>query len=131
MQTVSSKLPAAGDAGVRGVLRAIAVAQLTYSAVCGNGSYAPTLAALARPEPGKALGFIHEDLAPAKGARDLEKYHYRIAMTATPSPKAAASCNGVPAGGGAQTFSVTARPLEGFQGRSYRIDAAGVLSEIK
>jgi hypothetical protein len=99
--------------------------------VCGNGYYAPTLAALARPEPGNKLGFISDDLVPAKPATDLEKYRYRIAMTAAPSPVSAASCNGVPAGASARTFSVTARPLEGFQGRSYRIDAQGELTEIK
>jgi hypothetical protein len=131
MRTLSNKVPVADDAGVRGALRAIVSAQLTYSAVCGNGYYAPTLAALARPEPGKKLGFIYDEMVPAKPATDLEKYHYRIAMTAAPSPASVASCNGVPAGGSARTFFVTARPLEDFQGRSYRIDADGVLTQIK
>jgi hypothetical protein len=131
IQANSNKLPPADDAGVRGALRAIMSAQLTYSAVCGNGYYAPTLAALARPEPGKKLGFLSDDLVPAKPATDLEKYRYRIAMTAAPSPASGPSCNGVPAGGSARTFLVTARPLGGFHGRSYRIDAEGVITEIK
>ena len=131
MRTFSSSVPTADENGVKGVLRAITSGQLAYSAVCGNGSFAPTLAALARPEPGKRLGFINDDLVPAAGATDLEKYHYRITMTAEPSPASRASCNGVPAGGSAQSFSVTARPLAGFQGRSFRIDSEGTLTEIK
>jgi hypothetical protein len=122
--------PAPEDAGVTATLRAIAVGQMTYSAVCGNGYYAPTLAALARPEPGKQLGFIPGDLVPSK-ATDLEKYRYRFVMTAPPAPGSSASCNGVPAGGSARTFSITARPVAGSQGKSYRIDAEGVLTEIK
>lgn len=131
MRTFSSNVPTADETGVRGVLRAIASAQFAYSAACGNGYFAPTLAALARPEAGKKLGFINDDLMPAKPATDLEKYHYRIVMTAAPSPGSRASCNGVPAGASAQTFSITARPLEGFQGRSFRIDSQGELTEIK
>jgi hypothetical protein len=68
---------------------------------------------------------------PAKGATEVEKYHYRIAMTAAAVPGSRASCNGVPAGGSARTFVVTARPVDGYQGRSYRIDADGVLTDIK
>ena len=131
MQTFSSTVPTADETGVRGVLRALLSAQVAYSAVCGHGYFAPTLVALARPEPGRKLGFINDDLVPAKPATDLEKYRYRIVMTAVPSPASKASCNGVPAGGSAQTFSITARPVEGFQGRSFRIDSQGELTEIK
>jgi hypothetical protein len=127
----TSNLPPADDAGVKGALRAIAMAQLTYSASCGSGYFAPSFAALSTPEPGKNLAFIAADYAPAKGAMDLEKHRYRITMTAAPSPASRASCNGVPAGGSARTFSVTARPLEGFHGISYRIDADGALTQIK
>ena len=131
LQSNASRLPPTDDNGVRGALRAIASAQATYSAVCGHGYYAPTLAALARPEPGKKLGFLYDDLVPAKGATVLEKYGYRIEMTAVPSPKSTASCNGVAAGGSAETFSIVARPMEGFHGRAYRIDANGGLTDLK
>jgi hypothetical protein len=131
MQGSSSKLPLADDAGVRGALRSVAVSQLTYAAACGNGYFAPSFAALSTPETGTNLAFIASDFMPAKGAMHLEKHHYRIEMTAAPSAASRASCNGLPAGGSARTFSVTARPLEGFQGRSYRIDEDGVLTEIK
>jgi hypothetical protein len=112
-------------------MRAIVSAQTAYAAVCGHGYYAPTLAILAKPEPGKALGFIDADFVPASGTTVLEKYRYRIVMTAMPSPKSAASCNGVPAGGSAETFSVVARPVDGFHGRAFRIDRDGKLTDIK
>lgn len=131
LQKSSSNLPLADDVGVTGGMRAIVSAQATYAAVCGHGHYAPTLADLARPEPGQKRGFLAADLAPARGAKAVEKYHYRIEMTTVLSPRSAASCNGVPAGGLAATFSVVARPLEGFRGRGFRIDEDGKLTDIK
>jgi hypothetical protein len=132
LQTNSSQLPLTHDDGVRNALTAIVSAQAGYAAACGHGFYAPTLAALARPEQGRRLGFLYgDDLVPPKGATVLERFRYRIEMTAVPSPKSAASCNGVPAGGSAESFSVVARPLEGFHGRAYRIDADGKLTDIK
>ncbi len=68
---------------------------------------------------------------PAKGAAVLERYRYRIEMTAKPSAKSPASCNGVPAGGAAETFVIIARPLPGQTGKSFRIDAEGTLTEMK
>lgn len=118
------------ESGIQSVLRAIASAQLTYAAVCGDFFYAPTLAALAKPQPGQSDGFILNDMVPKAGAAWLEKYNYRVAMAATPSPKSARSCNGVPAGQSAQTWSATARRLPKFAGKSYKIDAEGRLSEM-
>lgn len=37
----------------------------------------------------------------------------------------------VAAVGSAKTWSATARPMPGYRGTSYRIDAEGVLTEIK
>lgn len=54
----------------------------------------------------------------------LEKYGYRIEMTAKPSAQS-------PASGSADTFLVTARPMPGTTGRSFQIDAEGRLTEIK
>jgi hypothetical protein len=126
----SSRLPA-DELGVRGTLRAIVSAQTTWSAVCGAGFYAPTLAALARPRPGEKFGFLSSADVPPDGGKVLEKNRYAIEMTAPASPNSPASCNGVSAGQAAQTWSATARPLPGFSGRSYRIDAEGALTEIK
>ena len=131
VRTMPPGRPSADEAGVQGAVRGIASAQFAYAAVCGHGHYAPTLAALARPEPGKKVGFLAEHLVPAAGATVIERYRYRIEMVAVPSPRSAASCNGVAAGGSAATFSVVARPLEGFHGRAFRMDSDGELTDIK
>jgi hypothetical protein len=123
-----TKGPAANEAGVRGALRAIASAQAVYSASCAPGFYAPTLAALGRPARGSSAAMLSADLVPSGGATVLERYDYRIEMTAPPSPRSPASCNGVAAGGSAATFSVTARPLPDRSGRSFRIDENGTIT---
>lgn len=119
------------EVGVQSTLRGILSGQIAFSVSCGNFFYAPTLAALGRPAPGTTTGFILDTEVPPKGATVLEKYGYRIEMTAKPSPKSPASCNGVAAGGLAQTFLITARPMPGFGGKSYQIDQEGNLTEIK
>lgn len=129
--TASAQLLPADENGVRSTLRGIASGQITYSAVCASGFFAPSLDALSRPEPGKKEGFILASDVPAKGAQFLEKWHYRIELTAPADSKSPASCNGVPAGRSAKTWSATARPMPGFRGKSYRIDADGELSEIR
>ena len=121
----------ANEAGARRTLRAIVSGQITYSAVCSTGFYAPTLADLGRPAKGAKTGFILDTDVPPKGATVLEKWRYRIEMTAPPAKASPASCNGVPAGGSAQSFVITARPLPGFSGRAFRIDDKGELTEIK
>lgn len=128
--TVPAQLLPADENGVRSTLRGIASGQFTYAAVCASGFFAPSLEALARPEPGKKDGFILATDVPAKGAKFLEKWYYRIEMSAPPDARSPASCNGVPAGKSAKTWSATARPLPGFRGKSYRINADGELSEI-
>lgn len=128
---VSAQLLPANEDGVKSTLRAIASGQITYSAVCSFGFYAPSLEALAKPQPGSKSGFISSTDVPAKGAKFLEKWHYRIEMTAVPDAKSPASCNGVPEGGSAKTWSATAKPMPGYRGKSYRINAAGVLTEIQ
>jgi hypothetical protein len=127
---LSASRPPADELGVRGTLRAILSAQISYSTMCGAGFYAPTLAALAKPRAGEKFGFFSSSDVPPGGAKILEKHRYAIEMTAPPSPKSPAGCNGVPAGQSAETWSATARPLPGYSGKSYRIDGE-TLTEIK
>jgi hypothetical protein len=127
----ASRLPAADETGVEGVLRAIASGQATYSAVCAFGFYASTLEALAKPASGEKQGFILASDVPPDRSRVLEKYGYRVEMTAPPSRRSPASCNGEPAGRSSETWSATARPMPGYSGKSYRITTEGVLTEIK
>ena len=132
VMVISAQLLPADENGVKSTLRAIASAQIAYSVACNTGFYyAPSLEALAKPEAGKKDGFLNRSDVPAKGAKFLEKWHYRIEMAAPPDPKSPASCNGVPAGGSAKTWSATARPAPGYRGTSYRINEEGVLSEIQ
>ena len=119
------------ESGVVAFLRSIASGQLTYAAVCADSFYAPTLAALAKPESGQSSGFIMKEMVTASGEAATDRYHYRVEMSALASPKSPGSCNGVPAGKSAQTWSAAAHRLPGFAGKSYRIDAEGQISEIK
>ena len=121
----------ANEAGAQSTLRGIASGQIAYSAVCGNFFFAPSLAELGRPAPGSPTGFILASDVPPKGAAVLEKWNYRIEMTAKPSADSPASCNGVAAGGLAKTFLVTARPMPGFNGKSFQIDHEGKFTDIK
>lgn len=123
--------PRADEAGVTSDLRAIVTAQMVYSAVCSTGFFAPTLETLARPPRGSTSVMLSPDLVPSGGSTVLERYGYRIEMTASRAPKSPASCNGVGAGGSATVFSVTARPLPGRSGRSYQIDQNGTLTTIQ
>lgn len=128
--TAAQVLPA-DEVGVQSTLRGLASGQITYAVVCANGFYAPTFADLGRPQPGEKMGFILDTDVPPKGATVLEKYRYRIEFTAPPSPTSPASCNGVPAGRSASSWSATARPMPGFSGRAFRIDHEGTLTVVK
>jgi len=128
---LSARRPLADESSVVALLRLIASAQAAYSADCGAGFYAPTLAALAKPKAGERAGFFSSSDVPPNGAKTLERHRYTVEMTAPPSPKSPASCNGVPAGQSAQTWSAIARPLPEYSGKSYRIDAEGELTTIK
>jgi hypothetical protein len=117
--------------GAKSWLRAIASGQSTYAAVCSNGFFAPTLAALAAPEAGKSEGFILKEMVPPRGTAVLVRDHYDIAIAASPASGSPRSCNGVRAGGSAQTWSATARRHKGFAGKSFKIDAEGTLTDIR
>jgi hypothetical protein len=125
---MSARLPLTNEDAVKNALYAISNAQRVYARDCGRGYYGPTLASLAKPAPDRPEGFLPDLFVPAGSAFVLEKYGSRIEMSAVPSPTSPASCNGVPAGGSAQTFSIVARPMEGWHGRTFRIDAKGDLT---
>ena len=73
-------------------LKAIAVAQVGYSTVCGNGGYAPTLPVLYTAPGGSGEGFISADLG--QSATPM-KSGYNFAMGAGAGAGAGATdCNG-------------------------------------
>lgn len=117
------------EAGALSTIRKIASGQMAFAAACGNGFFAPTLAILGRPEPGREYPFILVTDVPKDGAAVLERNGYRIEIVAKPSAKSSASCNGVAAGGLAETFEITARPVPGQSGRSFHVDTKGVITE--
>lgn len=127
--TVAQLLPA-DESGVIQVLRHIASAQYAYAAACGHGGFAPSLAVLGRPAPGSPLVFLLAANVPPTGTAVLERYGYRIEMTAEPSRKSAAGC-WISAGGHADTFLVVARPLDDYTGRWFQMDGKGELTELK
>jgi type IV pilus assembly protein PilA len=97
----------ANEASAIGSLRTILSAQLTYSAVCAQGSFAPTFDALTRPGRGESRGYLPSDLA---GGQTVSRSGYRFTMTGVENGDAVASCNGVSAGKSLRAFSLTAAP---------------------
>ena len=90
-------------------LRTIASAQITYSAVCAGGFYAPTLKTLAAPPTDGKDAFISPDLASDPSV----KSGYTITLAAgSPAPEVAASCNGLGPGLAVRDFFVSAAPTE-------------------
>jgi hypothetical protein len=102
----------ANEASTIAALRTILSAQITYAVDCGQGSFAPNLDALTRPRPGESMGYLPGDMG---GGQSLVRSGYTITMSGVEDPGAVASCNGVSAGKGLRTFSVTASP-QGDQG---------------
>lgn len=113
----------ANEASTIGTLRTILSAQFTYSAVCAQGSFAPTFDALVRPGPGQAMGYLSSDLI---GGQSVMKAGYQITMTGVENPDATASCNSVPAGKSLRAFSITAAP-EGGSGRHFGTNGEGTI----
>ena len=73
-------------------LRAISVAQVSYSTTCGNGGYAPTLIVLGTPPGGLGEGYISADLGLSATP---QKSGYNFTMTAGAGSAAGpADCNG-------------------------------------
>lgn len=111
-------------------LESLVSGQFAYSAACGEGWYAPSLAALTTAPPGASVAFVSDDLKPAPGDAHVDKAHYRIEVVTAPSPKAPASCNGLKPGLGGETWSATAVRKKGYPGNSYKVDTLGRVSII-
>ncbi len=76
--TQSAPVMAANAASATATLKMIAVAQVGYTTICGNGGYAPSLKVLATPPPGTTESFLTQDLKPEQH----EKSGYRFVLTA-------------------------------------------------
>ena len=129
--SVSAQLMRADEEGVIEALRRIASAQYAYASSCGSEFFAPSLEVLHRPAPASTMPFLSKAHVPPDGATVLEKYGYRIEMTAAPSAKSPAGCSGVGVRGQAETFHVVARTLDDYSGKWFEMDGKGQITEIK
>jgi prepilin-type N-terminal cleavage/methylation domain-containing protein len=97
------------EASAIGSLRAINSAQSTYSSSCGQGSYAATLADLAKPPTAGTEGFISTDLGGTATGGVSDKSGYEIKLTGGADAVGVTSCNGVSKT--SQTYWANADPL--------------------
>jgi len=86
-------------------LTAVNQAQIAFAQACGNGRFAPTLAALGLPMPTTGRAFLSPDLTTGDA---VVKSGYHFVMTGTEAADSQPSCTGVmPVSG----YQVTADPL--------------------
>lgn len=117
----------ASEAVAIGSLRAITSAEVTFSATCGGGFYAPSLARLAAaPSSGGATmgAFVSPDLATDPAVRG----GYTILLTPGPAASSApASCNGARAGTLVETYFISASPTGVPGGRYFGANQEGTI----
>jgi type IV pilus assembly protein PilA len=103
-------------------LRAITAAQINFSANCGQGNFAASLANLALPPPAGGEGFISEDLSTDPAV----KSQYTITLTPGPAPSVApVVCNGSST---AVSYAATAEPQSvGSSGTRYFFTNGGAI----
>ena len=107
-------------------LRAIAMAQVVFSAGCGQGGYAVSLSALATPAPGDTSAPLAPDFNTAGASITRSQYVVTLApgMDAADGP---ADCQGRPT---KTAFYAKAEPEPGTGGtRSFAVNAAGAVWE--
>ena len=123
--TLSRARMTGNEASAIGSLRAINSAQLIYSASCGSGFYAPTLANLSTPPmAGAGDGFIGQDLS----SDPSTKSGYTITMTAgTTAVGSPASCNGLGAATVVTMYYVSAIPTAGGGVRGFATNQDGTI----
>ncbi len=103
----------AGEATAISTLHAINQAQFTFSQLCGNQRYAPTLASLVAPMPSTGQAFLSPDM----GFDPLEKGGYQFTMAATAVTDGGLTCTG---GTPLESYQITADPVRpGLSGIRY------------
>ena len=101
---------AGNEASAIGSLRAINSAETTYSSSCGQGSYASTLADLAKPPAAGTEGFISSDLDGTSGSGGASnKSGYVVKLTGGTDAVGVTACNAVSKT--TQTYYASADPL--------------------
>lgn len=113
---------------VIGSLRAISSAQNTFASSCGDGFFAPDLAALTTGPRGPETAFLSADMKPKSG-RYLDQKGYLIGIERIIDPSSPASCNGLPPGSLAKEFRAVAIPKAGNHGPAFEIGTDGIATE--
>jgi len=91
-----------------GSMRAVNTSEVSYSAACGNGSYAVLFATLGAPPPGGTQAFLSEDLASMAAGVTPQKSGYTYTLAAgNNGAQGPNDCNGTPTD---VTFYSTAVP---------------------
>jgi type IV pilus assembly protein PilA len=110
-----------------GGMRAINTAEVSYSAACGNGSYAVLFDVLGDPPPGGNQGFLSEDLSRAAGGETPNKSGYNYALAAVTGAVAGpADCNMAATQTGYYATAVPASPAN-TGNRAFATTAAGAV----
>jgi hypothetical protein len=112
----------AGAASAIGSLRAINSGQLVFALTCAAGFYAPRLTVLGQPTPGSRDPFVSYNLGYAD---TVTRSNYIIQMSGGSFAGAPASCNGMAAGDGAQSFKSAADPSQPGNVRFFASNANG------
>jgi hypothetical protein len=125
--SVGDKLTEANETAAIVSLKVISAGQISYRLTCGNGGYAPTLAALAAPPGGSGEGFIDKTLG---SSATPQKSGFSFSMAAgAGSAKGPKDCNG------AQTvtkFYASATPLSAKTGtRSFAVNQNDIIWTLK
>jgi type II secretory pathway pseudopilin PulG len=116
----------AGAASAIGSMRAINSAELTFALTCGSGFYAPNLTTLGRPPVGSNEPYINGGLGESD---QVTKSGYLVQVIGAPYGGAPISCNGLPAGEGAQGFKAIADPLEPGNTRFFATNSNATIYE--
>jgi prepilin-type N-terminal cleavage/methylation domain-containing protein len=112
------------EASAIGSLRAINSAQSTYSASCGSGFYAPTLLILGTAPTGATNSFISPDLG---YSATPQKSGYNITMAGTAGASSPASCNGVAAAAGLESYAAAGDPVASGGTRFFGTNTTGTI----
>jgi prepilin-type N-terminal cleavage/methylation domain-containing protein len=107
-----------------GSMRAINTAEVSYSAACGNGSYAVLFATLGTPPPGGNQAFLSQDLTGAV-APQKSGFTYTIA-NGNASAAGPNDCNGTATRSGYYTTAVPTSPAS-TGNRAFATNATGTI----
>jgi type IV pilus assembly protein PilA len=116
----------ADEASAIGSLRSVHSGQVTFSATCAAGHFAPSLDELGKPPTaGGGVGFVSSDMG---AAATVTKSRYTYRMSGTANPQAPVACTGLAAGLAATGYEATAT-ASGAADRHFALNTPGTVWE--